>query len=79
MPHSSCVTSDTAKKLLEIPHFSNLDYFRFEDIPEVFEIETFFSYIKVSILIFLVTNTAFVEKSTNKILAFVCYVNFWGL
>uniref|UniRef100_A0AC34FB55 Uncharacterized protein n=1 Tax=Panagrolaimus sp. ES5 TaxID=591445 RepID=A0AC34FB55_9BILA len=43
---SSSITTFTAKKLSEMPHFSQIDYFGLSNIPETFNIETLFTYIK---------------------------------
>uniref|UniRef100_A0A914PK92 Uncharacterized protein n=1 Tax=Panagrolaimus davidi TaxID=227884 RepID=A0A914PK92_9BILA len=40
------VTPDTVKKLVKIPHFSKLNRFTLELIPENFDIQTFYEYIK---------------------------------
>uniref|UniRef100_A0A914PFU7 Uncharacterized protein n=1 Tax=Panagrolaimus davidi TaxID=227884 RepID=A0A914PFU7_9BILA len=45
-PSHSCITKGTVKELLEIPHFSKLDEFVFTGLPEVFDIDTFFAYLK---------------------------------
>uniref|UniRef100_A0A914PSA6 Uncharacterized protein n=1 Tax=Panagrolaimus davidi TaxID=227884 RepID=A0A914PSA6_9BILA len=44
-PSHSCITSNTVKELLEIPHFSKIDEFTLYKIPEVFDIDTFFIYL----------------------------------
>uniref|UniRef100_A0A914NZZ0 Uncharacterized protein n=1 Tax=Panagrolaimus davidi TaxID=227884 RepID=A0A914NZZ0_9BILA len=46
VPFDDFVTTNTVKELLKIPHFSNLDYFQMIFIPESFDIETFYDYIK---------------------------------
>uniref|UniRef100_A0AC35FQA0 Uncharacterized protein n=1 Tax=Panagrolaimus sp. PS1159 TaxID=55785 RepID=A0AC35FQA0_9BILA len=45
-PSRSCITSNTVKELLEIPHFLRLYQFDFIGLPEVFDIDTFFIYLK---------------------------------
>uniref|UniRef100_A0A914P9S9 Uncharacterized protein n=1 Tax=Panagrolaimus davidi TaxID=227884 RepID=A0A914P9S9_9BILA len=40
------VTPNTVKELVKIPHFSKLNIFTLEDIPESFDIQTFYEYIK---------------------------------
>uniref|UniRef100_A0A914PPS5 Uncharacterized protein n=1 Tax=Panagrolaimus davidi TaxID=227884 RepID=A0A914PPS5_9BILA len=40
------ITAKTVEELIKIPHFSNLDEFYLDEIPDTFEIETFFEYIK---------------------------------
>uniref|UniRef100_A0A914QNS5 Uncharacterized protein n=1 Tax=Panagrolaimus davidi TaxID=227884 RepID=A0A914QNS5_9BILA len=43
---SSCITKNTVKELLKISHFSKIDKLYFFHIPETFDIETFFTYLK---------------------------------
>uniref|UniRef100_A0A914PIW9 Uncharacterized protein n=1 Tax=Panagrolaimus davidi TaxID=227884 RepID=A0A914PIW9_9BILA len=43
---SSCITKNTIKELLQIPHFSKINKLYFYQIPETFDIETFFKYSK---------------------------------
>uniref|UniRef100_A0A914QZH7 Uncharacterized protein n=1 Tax=Panagrolaimus davidi TaxID=227884 RepID=A0A914QZH7_9BILA len=43
---SSCITLNTVKELLIIPHFSKINKINFREIPEIFDIETFFAFIK---------------------------------
>uniref|UniRef100_A0A914QUQ0 Uncharacterized protein n=1 Tax=Panagrolaimus davidi TaxID=227884 RepID=A0A914QUQ0_9BILA len=40
------ITSKTVSELLKIPHFPNLTYFMLDEVPDTFEIETFYEYIK---------------------------------
>uniref|UniRef100_A0A914QSR2 Uncharacterized protein n=1 Tax=Panagrolaimus davidi TaxID=227884 RepID=A0A914QSR2_9BILA len=40
------ITSKTADELLKIPHFLSLDKFEISQIPEIFDIETFYGHIK---------------------------------
>uniref|UniRef100_A0AC35G835 Uncharacterized protein n=1 Tax=Panagrolaimus sp. PS1159 TaxID=55785 RepID=A0AC35G835_9BILA len=40
------VTPDSVKELVKIPHFSKLNRFTLEDIPESFDIQTYYEYIK---------------------------------
>uniref|UniRef100_A0A914Q368 Uncharacterized protein n=1 Tax=Panagrolaimus davidi TaxID=227884 RepID=A0A914Q368_9BILA len=40
------ITTKTAKELLKIPHFLSLDKFQISQIPEIFDIKSFFGYIK---------------------------------
>uniref|UniRef100_A0A914QTV2 DUF38 domain-containing protein n=1 Tax=Panagrolaimus davidi TaxID=227884 RepID=A0A914QTV2_9BILA len=40
------ITSKTMKELLQIPHFATLDLFRMDYIPETFDLDTFYSYMK---------------------------------
>uniref|UniRef100_A0A914PB78 Uncharacterized protein n=1 Tax=Panagrolaimus davidi TaxID=227884 RepID=A0A914PB78_9BILA len=40
------VTTKTAEELLKIPHFLSLDKFRMRDIPEIFDIKSFYGHIK---------------------------------
>uniref|UniRef100_A0AC34FTT3 Uncharacterized protein n=1 Tax=Panagrolaimus sp. ES5 TaxID=591445 RepID=A0AC34FTT3_9BILA len=49
LPHSSTsstITPTTLKELLKIPHFLTLEFYELWDIPVMFDIETFYSYIK---------------------------------
>uniref|UniRef100_A0AC34FQN9 Uncharacterized protein n=1 Tax=Panagrolaimus sp. ES5 TaxID=591445 RepID=A0AC34FQN9_9BILA len=43
---SNIITPNTVHELLKIPHFFNLTHFFFYHLPEVFDIETFYAYIK---------------------------------
>uniref|UniRef100_A0A914QBS2 Uncharacterized protein n=1 Tax=Panagrolaimus davidi TaxID=227884 RepID=A0A914QBS2_9BILA len=43
---SSCITKNTVKELLKIPHFSKIDRFELFGTTEKFDIETFFTYLK---------------------------------
>uniref|UniRef100_A0AC35F3C8 Uncharacterized protein n=1 Tax=Panagrolaimus sp. PS1159 TaxID=55785 RepID=A0AC35F3C8_9BILA len=43
---SNIITTKTAKELLKIPHFLSLDKFEIGEIPEVFDIESFYGHIK---------------------------------
>uniref|UniRef100_A0AC34F528 Uncharacterized protein n=1 Tax=Panagrolaimus sp. ES5 TaxID=591445 RepID=A0AC34F528_9BILA len=43
---SSCITTNTVKELLKLPHFSNIINFQLSNIGESFDIETFFTYMK---------------------------------
>uniref|UniRef100_A0A914NYM6 Uncharacterized protein n=1 Tax=Panagrolaimus davidi TaxID=227884 RepID=A0A914NYM6_9BILA len=45
-PSHSCITKGTVKELLLIPHFSKIYGFFFAGLPEVFDIDTFFIYLK---------------------------------
>uniref|UniRef100_A0AC34G5E2 Uncharacterized protein n=1 Tax=Panagrolaimus sp. ES5 TaxID=591445 RepID=A0AC34G5E2_9BILA len=45
-PKSSSITSNTVKELLELPHFSKIVNFRLSNICELFDINTFFAYMK---------------------------------
>uniref|UniRef100_A0AC34G1N0 Uncharacterized protein n=1 Tax=Panagrolaimus sp. ES5 TaxID=591445 RepID=A0AC34G1N0_9BILA len=45
-PATSMITSKTMKELCKIPHFASLDYFTLSDIPEAFNIESFYTYMK---------------------------------
>lgn len=45
----SGITSNTAKELLELNNFLNVEEFHISDIPETFDIETFFAYFKVGL------------------------------
>uniref|UniRef100_A0A914QA01 Uncharacterized protein n=1 Tax=Panagrolaimus davidi TaxID=227884 RepID=A0A914QA01_9BILA len=47
-PSRSCITLNTVKELLEIPYFLKLYEFVFADLPEVFDIDTFFIYLKTN-------------------------------
>uniref|UniRef100_A0AC35G5E8 Uncharacterized protein n=1 Tax=Panagrolaimus sp. PS1159 TaxID=55785 RepID=A0AC35G5E8_9BILA len=47
-PLNSKITSQTVKNLLKIPHFAKLKYFIVKNVPEEFDIERFFIYIKTS-------------------------------
>uniref|UniRef100_A0AC34FIE2 Uncharacterized protein n=1 Tax=Panagrolaimus sp. ES5 TaxID=591445 RepID=A0AC34FIE2_9BILA len=40
------ITSKTFKELLKIPHFATLDFFYLYEIPEVFDIESFYVHLK---------------------------------
>uniref|UniRef100_A0A914PH61 Uncharacterized protein n=1 Tax=Panagrolaimus davidi TaxID=227884 RepID=A0A914PH61_9BILA len=40
------ITTKTAEELLKIPHFLSLDKFVIYEIPEIFDIKTFYGYIK---------------------------------
>uniref|UniRef100_A0A914PQE8 Uncharacterized protein n=1 Tax=Panagrolaimus davidi TaxID=227884 RepID=A0A914PQE8_9BILA len=40
------ITSNIVKELLELQHFSKIDKFELQNIPEIFDIETFFTYLK---------------------------------
>uniref|UniRef100_A0AC34FS73 Uncharacterized protein n=1 Tax=Panagrolaimus sp. ES5 TaxID=591445 RepID=A0AC34FS73_9BILA len=40
------ISSDTVKKLVKIPHFLNLTELYFQFLPDCFDIDTFFTYIK---------------------------------
>uniref|UniRef100_A0AC34F4Y4 Uncharacterized protein n=1 Tax=Panagrolaimus sp. ES5 TaxID=591445 RepID=A0AC34F4Y4_9BILA len=42
------ITSKTVKKMLKIPHFLNIEKFSLAYIPEVFDIETFYIYMKTN-------------------------------
>uniref|UniRef100_A0AC35EYT8 Uncharacterized protein n=1 Tax=Panagrolaimus sp. PS1159 TaxID=55785 RepID=A0AC35EYT8_9BILA len=46
LPSSQIITSQTVQKMIKIPHFSNLEYFKLQNIPENFDIETFYGFIK---------------------------------
>uniref|UniRef100_A0AC34FVQ0 DUF38 domain-containing protein n=1 Tax=Panagrolaimus sp. ES5 TaxID=591445 RepID=A0AC34FVQ0_9BILA len=41
-----CITTETVKELLELPHFSKIIEFDLSDICELFDIKTFFAYMK---------------------------------
>uniref|UniRef100_A0A914P5N4 Uncharacterized protein n=1 Tax=Panagrolaimus davidi TaxID=227884 RepID=A0A914P5N4_9BILA len=43
---SSCITLNTVKELLTIPRFSKISKISLHKIPETFDIETFFAFIK---------------------------------
>uniref|UniRef100_A0AC34FI50 DUF38 domain-containing protein n=1 Tax=Panagrolaimus sp. ES5 TaxID=591445 RepID=A0AC34FI50_9BILA len=45
-PGSSSITCDTVKKLIEIPRFSKLDKFELINIPESFDIDAIFAFVK---------------------------------
>uniref|UniRef100_A0A914XZI0 Uncharacterized protein n=1 Tax=Panagrolaimus superbus TaxID=310955 RepID=A0A914XZI0_9BILA len=44
----STITENTVTELLKLPHFSTIDKFEFHNIPETFDIETLFNYIKTN-------------------------------
>uniref|UniRef100_A0A914P4C6 Uncharacterized protein n=1 Tax=Panagrolaimus davidi TaxID=227884 RepID=A0A914P4C6_9BILA len=48
LPNNSLniITTKTAKELLKIPHFLSLDKFEMSEIPETFDIKSFYSHIK---------------------------------
>uniref|UniRef100_A0A914QF70 Uncharacterized protein n=1 Tax=Panagrolaimus davidi TaxID=227884 RepID=A0A914QF70_9BILA len=48
LPYNSLniITTKTAEELLKIPHFLSLDKFEIREIPEIFDIESFYSHIK---------------------------------
>uniref|UniRef100_A0A914QU60 Maturase K n=1 Tax=Panagrolaimus davidi TaxID=227884 RepID=A0A914QU60_9BILA len=43
---SSSITTNTVKELVEIPHFSKIEKFKLFKLSELFDIETFFTYLK---------------------------------
>uniref|UniRef100_A0A914PDB1 Uncharacterized protein n=1 Tax=Panagrolaimus davidi TaxID=227884 RepID=A0A914PDB1_9BILA len=45
-PTSPSVTGKTFKELMKIPHFMTLDYFRLSNVPEEFDLECFYIYMK---------------------------------
>uniref|UniRef100_A0A914PY56 Uncharacterized protein n=1 Tax=Panagrolaimus davidi TaxID=227884 RepID=A0A914PY56_9BILA len=49
---SHIITSKTVKELLQIPHFSIINYLKLSEIPEDFDIDRFYEYIKVKHLKF---------------------------
>uniref|UniRef100_A0AC35FYR5 Uncharacterized protein n=1 Tax=Panagrolaimus sp. PS1159 TaxID=55785 RepID=A0AC35FYR5_9BILA len=50
---SDVIASKTVKELLRMPHFSIINYFKLSEIPEDFDIESFYGYIKVKHLKYL--------------------------
>uniref|UniRef100_A0AC34F1N5 Uncharacterized protein n=1 Tax=Panagrolaimus sp. ES5 TaxID=591445 RepID=A0AC34F1N5_9BILA len=55
------ITSKTVTEILKIPHFLKMEKFSLTDIPEVFDIETFYIYMKTNRL------TKFYLSFENKI------------
>uniref|UniRef100_A0A914R5C3 Uncharacterized protein n=1 Tax=Panagrolaimus davidi TaxID=227884 RepID=A0A914R5C3_9BILA len=47
-PGFKLITKNTAKELLKIPHFSTIEEFYMYFVPEIFDIETFYAYIKTN-------------------------------
>uniref|UniRef100_A0AC35G309 Uncharacterized protein n=1 Tax=Panagrolaimus sp. PS1159 TaxID=55785 RepID=A0AC35G309_9BILA len=45
-PFRSCITKNTVEELLEIPHFFQIQKCTLMNIPEVFDIDTFYIYLK---------------------------------
>uniref|UniRef100_A0A914QKC8 Uncharacterized protein n=1 Tax=Panagrolaimus davidi TaxID=227884 RepID=A0A914QKC8_9BILA len=45
-PSHSYITKNTVKELLETPHFSKLYHFHFDRLPEVFDVDAIFAYLK---------------------------------
>uniref|UniRef100_A0A914PEU8 Uncharacterized protein n=1 Tax=Panagrolaimus davidi TaxID=227884 RepID=A0A914PEU8_9BILA len=45
-PSRSCITSNTVKELLELPHFLKLYEFVFDGLPETFDVDAIFAYLK---------------------------------
>uniref|UniRef100_A0AC34FBM1 Uncharacterized protein n=1 Tax=Panagrolaimus sp. ES5 TaxID=591445 RepID=A0AC34FBM1_9BILA len=48
IPGTSLITSTTFKALLEMPHFLNLDFLELRGVPESFDIESFYIYMKTN-------------------------------
>ena len=48
-PSFPMITSNTVQELVKLPHFSNLTHFSLRKVPEIFDIESFYDYIKVSV------------------------------
>uniref|UniRef100_A0AC34G508 Uncharacterized protein n=1 Tax=Panagrolaimus sp. ES5 TaxID=591445 RepID=A0AC34G508_9BILA len=45
---SKMITTKTVKELIKFPNFANLSFFSLYNIPEVFDIETFYDYLKTN-------------------------------
>uniref|UniRef100_A0AC34FKB6 Uncharacterized protein n=1 Tax=Panagrolaimus sp. ES5 TaxID=591445 RepID=A0AC34FKB6_9BILA len=44
----SCITANTVKELCKLPHFTKLIKFELRPITEIFDIDTFYKYFKVT-------------------------------